>query len=353
MLFLWLMGCTSPDCDLDCPDSGDTDTQDTGEPYTGPPGCETPHATFMAESGGTQDLTAVMSDGTYTTLDVPGTLEVCPGTWFARLLIRADITVTGLDEGPETTILSGGESGTILDLAGATLTVKNITLNRGAGLDVDHNSGGGGVYCAEQGTVIVEDAVFSENFANDGAAIYTQECSVEISDSLFIDNLVDDDGGAVALWYSDAEIEDTVFESNVGLDGGALAIFYGELYASDLTVSNNQSTNFAGGFWTHESTVTIVDSVFEGNVNTGTQGGGMLINGSANLNRVAFRNNSTPRGGGIFVYWEADVLGTNCSFSDNTPDDIFAADYSTNDGVSHFGSEDYSFFCEHNACSEI
>lgn len=356
MLMVLMMACPSPKCDADCPDTGPetVDTEDTGEAYTGPAGCETPHATFKPSSGAAVDMTAVMTAGTYTTLDQPGVLEVCPGTWFTRLLIRADVTVKGLDTTPDTTILSGGESGTILDLAGATLTVENITLNRGAGLDVEHNSGGGGIYCEGNGTVLVEDAVFSENFANDGPAIYTQYCSLEVRDTLFIDNLAEDDGGAVALWYSDADIRDTIFQDNEALDGGALALFYGELYVADTSVMNNSSKNFAGGFWTLESDVTVLDSLFEGNVNApGTQGGGMLINGSASLNRVTFRDNGAPRGGGIFVYWEADVLGTNCSFSGNSPEDIFSADYSPEGGVSHSGSDDFSFFCEKNACSEI
>ena len=61
------------------------------------------------------------------------------------------------------TILSGGESGTIVEVDGVTTDLRNVTLDRGAGLDVDHNSGGGGVYCEGEGAVYADTVVFSNS----------------------------------------------------------------------------------------------------------------------------------------------------------------------------------------------
>jgi hypothetical protein len=358
LLLMSLLGCSDKECTEDCgDDSGETgvETDDTGDTgYTGPAGCETAHATFTATSGTVTDLTQVMTDGTYTTLEEDGTLEVCPGTWFTHLVVHANVTVSGLDEGPETTILSGGELGTVIEVSGPyTLTTENVTFNRGAGLDVEHNSGGGGLYCELEGSLVVRDSVFSENFANDGAGLYAQNCTVDVQNTLFHDNVVDDDGGALTVIASTATLYNVTFDNNVGLDGGAMAVFQSEVEIYGTTYSNNTSANFAGALWVHESTATIVDSFFDSNTNSDTQGGALLLNGSVSLNRVEITGNSAPRGGGIFVYWEADVLGTSCLFRDNSPEDIFSADYSQNGGVSHTGTEDYSFFCEDNECAEL
>jgi len=355
LLILGLLACSDKD-ETGPDDTGDTSSpDDTGDiEYQGPEGCEEAHATFTSASGGTEDLTQVMTDGTYYTFTEDGTLEVCPGTWFTHLVAHANVTVKGLDATPDTTILSGGELGTIIEVSGPyTLRVENVTLNRGAGLDVEHNSGGGGIYCEGEGRVEVEGAVFSQNFANDGAGLYAQYCAVDVQNSLFHDNLVDDDGGALTLWFSTGLLYNVIFDNNTGLDGGAMAVFQSDLEVYNTTYSNNTSDNFAGALWVHESSATIVDSVFDANTNLDTQGGAMLLNGSISLNRVEVTGNSAPRGGGVFVYWESDVLGTSVLFRDNSPEDIFVADYSTAGGESIWGNEDYSFFCEENACEEL
>ena len=44
--------------------------------------------------------------------------------WFSRVLVRADVEIVGLGELPKETVLSGGESGTIIDIAGPDVTVS-------------------------------------------------------------------------------------------------------------------------------------------------------------------------------------------------------------------------------------
>ena len=197
-------------------DSGDTgETGDSGEDVI----CGVDEVTFISTDGTETDFTEVMRAGTYTTFEEPGTLRFCPGTWFTRALIRADIHVEGYGDAPEDTILSAGEQGTILDVTGpeVLMTVSNLTLDRGAGLDVDHNSGGGGIYC-EEASVLGEDLVFSNNFANDGPGMYTTSCDFELNRATFVDNLSEDDGGALTLWFSDGVINDDSNHHNQMID---------------------------------------------------------------------------------------------------------------------------------------
>ncbi len=331
--------------------SGETgETGDSGNPED----CGEPVVTFVGEDATETDLTAPLLAGTYTTLDAPGTLRVCPGTWFARLLIRADVHVEGLGSAPEDTVLSAGEQGTILDVMGpdVLLTVQNVTLDRGAGLDVEHNSGGGGVYFESEGSVLVEDVIFSNNVANDGPGMYVTRCTIDLTRVVFRDNYGEDDGGALTMWFSEGTLTDVVFENNEALEGGAVAMFESTFSASGLEIRDNLAHNFGGGMWIFRSQAELTDTVFESNVNDGTNGAGLLFNGTGALTRVDFHDNVGVRGGGIFLYWESVLTGEDCDFSGNTPNDIWVADYSDEEGHAVEAGEGYSFSCAGNECSE-
>lgn len=342
-----------PDETAETGDTAADDTGDTGDTSV-PDACPVATVTFEHADTTVEDVTPYFLSGDYLTLDAPGRLLVCPGTWYARVLIRADVEVLGLGGSPDQTVLSGGASGTILDIAGpdVSVSVANVTLDRGAGLDVEHNSGGGGLYCDAYSTVSVSSVVFTNNTANDGAALYGTDCEVSVADSVFADNVSEDDGGAFTLWYSHATITDTVFSGNTALDGGALALFYGSATMSDVVFEDNTSGNFSGAVWVYRSDITLSDATLSRNVNTGGDAGGMLVYGSAVLERVAFTDNSAPKGGGLFVYYEAVVEGTDCRFSGNAPDDIYAADYTEAGGASYTAGDGYSFSCAGNVCAE-
>lgn len=356
IIFAGLLGCPGPD--TAGPDTGpqdDTDsppdTDDTDD--TTPDACATPAVTFVGTDGATHDFTETFLSGDYVTLALPGELQVCPGTWYSRVLVRADVTVVGLGNAPADTVLSGGLSGTILDVAGpnVTLDVRNVTLDRGAGLDVDHNSGGGGIYCEQDGAVIVSDALFSNNEANDGPAIYTNDCTLDVTNSDFYDNASEDDGGAVTLWDSTASFDDVQVHDNLSLDGGGMAIFNSDVTATNLSITDNTAEGFSGGIWLYNSTMSLTDGVFSGNQDEGgVYGGGLLVYGSATLQRVSFTGNSAPLGGGIFVYYEGVVHGTDCDFSGNSPEDVFASDGTAAGGLGYTGGSGISFTCEDNAC---
>jgi hypothetical protein len=359
ILAVGLLGCPGPDPDTgpkddtdttDTPDDTDT-TDDTDD--TGPAACAEPTVIFESTDGATQDLTAMFQSGDYVTLALPGTLQVCPGTWYSRVLVRADVSVVGLGATPADTILSGGLSGTILDVAGpaVTLTAHNVTFDRGAGLDVDHNSGGGGIYCEQEGAVIVTDAIFSSCEANDGPAIYTNNCTLDVTGSVFHDNVSEDDGGAITLWDSTASFDDVQVHDNQSLDGGGMAIFNSDVTATNLSIVDNVATGFSGGIWLYASTLALTDGVFSGNQDdSGVYAGGLLVYGSATLERVEFTDNSAPLGGGIFVYYEGVVQGTDCDFAGNSPEDIFASDGTSEGGQAYDAGTGSSFICQDNAC---
>ncbi len=354
-LIAGLLGCPGPKDTQDTetpddtgtpPDTDDTDTTQPGE-------CADPSVTFEGSDGAIHDLTESFTTGDYVTLALPGELRVCPGTWYSRVLVRADLDLVGLGDAPEDTILSGGLSGTILDIAGpdVTVSVDNVTFDRGAGLDPDHNSGGGGIYCEQEGVLVVTNAIFSANEANDGPAMYTNDCTVDVTSAVFRDNASEDDGGAVTLWDSTATFDDVQVHDNVSLDGGGMAIFNSDVTATNLSIVDNTASGFSGGIWLYNSDLTLTDGEFSGNTDDGGMyGGGLLVYGSATLERVSFSDNEAPLGGGIFVYYEGVVTGTDCDFAGNSPEDIFASDGTAEGGTAYDAGAGTDFSCADNAC---
>jgi hypothetical protein len=349
------LGCTNTEPDDSAPDDtsesdADTDTDtDTDTDADTDSVCPEAKVTYTPENGGVQDLTDAFMTGQYVTLAQPGTVEVCPGTWFSRVLLRADIEVIGLGTTPEQTVMSGGESGTIIDVSGpdVSVAVRNVTLDRGAGLDVDHNSGGGGVYCEQQGVVEITDARFTNNFANDGSGLYARNCDITVRNTNFTDNLSEDDGGAFTLWASTATLESVRMERNTSLDGGAMALFESTLSASNLVVADNTASNFGGGIWANDATISLVDAEILRNTNDGSDyGGGLIIHGTASMQRVTFTDNTAPLGGGLFVYYGATVNGTDITFNGNAPEDVYVAGSST----SHTVGDTVTFTCFDDAC---
>ncbi len=337
--------------DDSAPDDDTAVTDDTG---TVADPCVTPRVMFVDDAGVEEDVSAALLDGTYLTLDRPGTLQVCAGVWYSHLLIRAEVEVVGLGVDRDATVLSGGGTGSVLDVAGpdGKLTVSNLTVDRGLGLSKEHNSGGGGIYCEAYGAIEVTNTVFSNHEANDGSAIYVEDCGVQISGSRFVGNVSEDDGGAVTVWYSDLSVSDSEFSVNEALDGGALALFYGTGRVVDTHFESNTASMFGGAIWVYNSSFDIATSQLSGNSTTGGDGGGLLFYGTGTLTDVGFAGNSAVRGGGIFVYYEASIVGDRCDFSRNSPDDLYVADYSAEGGVSQNLGEDANFICAANVCDE-
>ncbi len=349
-------GPTDTDADADADADADTDTDADGDTDTDTTAAETCGGgnvvLFEHEDGSRDDVTAGFLDGTYQTFDAPGRLLVCPGVWYARLLIRAPVDVVGLGADPSETTLSGGESGTVLDVSGKgnALTVSNLTIDRGEGLDKAHNSGGGGIYCEDFATVDVDGVSFTHNFANDGSALYATDCHVSVLQSVFADNVSEDDGGAVTLWYSEGVFEDVRMVGNVSLDGGAMAIFYSTASFTRASFEDNVATSFSGGIWVYYSDITMSQSLFARNDNPTGQAGGLFVYGTAYLDRVNFTDNVARMGGALFSYYDATVQGTACDFVNNTPDDVYQADYTSEGGVSYVAGSAATFTCEGNVC---
>ncbi len=325
-----------------------TDTADTADTADSASPCA--EVVFTATDGRQEDLTDAFTEGDFVTLDQEGVLGFCPGTWFVRLTAAAPLTVLGLGATPEETVLSGGESGTVLTArgAGVDVVVENATLDRGATEGVRNEQLAGGITCAEGASVRVVDAVLSNHYAYDGAAVFAMSgCVLDLEGVRLTANSAEDDGGAVRVDTSSATLTDVRFEGGEARDCGGLFVHDSDVSIRGAAFADNSSRDSQGGALLHYyGTLQIEDATFETNVANGV-GGAVALFGDTFLDRVSFVGNVADTGGGaIYLYPDHGTLTcTGCSFADNSPDDV---------GLEGGGSYDFGdgvdFSCDTDGC---
>jgi uncharacterized repeat protein (TIGR01451 family) len=142
-------------------------------------------------------------------------------------------------------------------------------------------------------------------------------------------------GGGVYNAFGRLTIEDGTLTGNRAELGGAIASlrFDGVLAVTIArsTFSGNQAVGGSGGAIYNRSTMTVVDSTFEGNRVTNAafafQGGGAIDNnsfaGQADIANSLFTNNEAPRGGAILNFNAADLTLRNSDVVANRLGPVF------------------------------
>jgi hypothetical protein len=181
---------------------------------------------FEREDGDREDVTSVFAAGTEkspvrVSLEEPGTLYVCEGTWYAGVEATADIEIVGAPD-RDTCILDGaGIIPTLLVKDGISVDVSHLTLKRG------NNAGGGGsISCANFGIVHGDDVVIEGNGStvmSYGGAIYLG-CGCELSlEHARVRHGSALDGGLMIVTGSSAYLDDVIFSDGHADGGGAIS----------------------------------------------------------------------------------------------------------------------------------
>ena len=151
--------------------------------------------------------------------------------------ITSQITIEGNGH-----IINGDHKYRIFDVAGGELTIKDMTLAHGSGVD------GGALRLRENASVSVDKVAFLRNRATNGGAIASLSDSAKavIRDSVFENNAADDWGGAIRAQRGSVTIAGSAFKGNrAQAFGGALNGEYGSFTVSDSTFTKNRAA--AGG----------------------------------------------------------------------------------------------------------
>ncbi len=181
--------------------------------------------------------------------------------------------------------ISGIGKHRIFDVAGGTLTLRNVTLADGK------SSSGGAIRLREGGRIEAEQVTFRNNSAATGGAIATLSdgASASISNSSFFHNSAEDYGGAIyalhgnislanssftrnraetfgggALHaeYGSIDAINSTFHGNIAAGGGALNVHFGKVNLTHVTMLDNQATQTGGdAIVNNEGSITLLNSI--------------------------------------------------------------------------------------------
>lgn len=279
---------------------------DDGDPLVTP-------ASWRPDGGAPIDLSAWMGrdDGhpVPLSLDVGGTLTLCPGHWPAALVITAPVSVGAWQPG---VVLSGAGTHTPVTVTGARghATLTGITVRDGhATADVTTrrgtHRGGGGLRCDDGATLTLHRVTVRDNHAEVGGGVFAGgSCTVALNRTLIAGNHASEAGGGVALQDAGLTSHAGAIADNQAAAGGGIDATGGALDLDDTDLLRNLASVGAGGLSAHATPVTLTDlRVAE---NRGASAGGLhAFLGQLDLLRVEVDGNlaAAPeaRGGGARV----------------------------------------------------
>lgn len=257
-------------------------------------------------------LTALAGGGTVT--------FACSGTITLTNTISVALDTT-VDGSGQSVTLSGNDAVRVFRVnAGTTLNLNRLTIANGR----DNSGSGGGIF--NSGTVIINNSTFSRNWAylSGGGIINFPGASAVISDSTFNNNTTDiQNGGGIGCWPGTSlTVANTTFRNNTsGQYGGGIHVD-GMANLTDVTIIDNRAVAAGGGIAAANSAanVTLNRANISGNEANGSGGGiGIWSSGATlSINQVTIDNNTAGQyGGGISAGDDTIVTIANSTVSNN------------------------------------
>jgi len=213
-------------------------------------------------------------------------------------------------------------------LIDAVATIDGCTFDSNAA-DYAVDDGGGGAIIGFDSSLQVENSDFLDNTSNYLAgSIYMNESEAQITSSSFAGNIAVT-GGAIVNHLSHLTVESCTLENNTadgdayegpwghGYGGAFYAENQGESTISGCTFSGNEASELGGAVCVTESSLIVIDSVFEENSSTGddSQGGAVYQElGPMEISGSAFTNNSAGLQGGAIGTQFPDSITLEGSF---------------------------------------
>lgn len=199
-----------------------------------------------------------------------------------------------------------------------TLTINNSTLT-------GHSNFGKELVKNINGSLLVNDTSFSNNYAEKGAGINFSGNILNIKSSEFINNKAFY-GGAIYLNNGNVDISKSKFNKNTSSSGGgALFISTNSTVVLDNTsfLENFVSTGSTGGAIQNNGNLVIRNnSVFSNNQVVLGSGGAISNSGTLNIDKTIFENNLSKNDGGAITS-TGNVTVTNSTFRGNTSTEYF------------------------------
>lgn len=232
---------------------------------------------------------------------------VAPGTYVENILWPNTQGIHLISElGPDTTIIDGNASGTVIKInihIDSTTIIHGFTVRNGF-IELDH---GGGINCW---------------FA-----------SPTISGNIVTGNSVGHQGGGIYCWNSSAIIINNDIYDNKSISSGAgISCRFSPVTISGNTITDNytRSVGAGGGIYCQNSMAVITGNTIIRN-HAGGGGGGMYLTDTSSAiisNNIISENTANPSygGAGIYCYRSSPTIDS-CTISDNQSDGVYCAIY--------------------------
>jgi predicted outer membrane repeat protein len=170
----------------------------------------------------------------------PNTITLSADITLAAALptITAKLTIDGDDHS-----ISGDDTYAILVVRDVDITVQDLTLTAGSGIN------GGAIYI-QDGSLVANNVVITENIARDhGGGIYVSNGTMDIlNGSEITKNTAGDTGGGIWVNNVNTSITDSEINENVtNAGGGGLSALASQLTLTHVTLAYNTGTEDGGG----------------------------------------------------------------------------------------------------------
>lgn len=227
-----------------------------------------------------------------------------------------------------------GFSGVMVQVSSNT-TIKNIIFN-------DNGvNGADSVISVASGTLTLENVTICNRNSTTSAINASSASSVTINGGKYYNNIITGDGettgnGAVLTAKNINVDADAIFSNNSAVNGGAIYINSGTTRTIMGKFSNNHASGDGGAIYVKGNSLSLQGAKFAANYAVGN-GGAIYLNGttlSVNKNGsidCEFKNNSATNGGAI--YSGSDIAITAGTFTGNTATTVEGVDESGKGGV--------------------
>jgi parallel beta helix pectate lyase-like protein len=222
----------------------------------------------------------------------PGdTVWVGAGTYRGPFVLKKSIVLFG-DEGPDSTILDGGDSVRVLHIEGVRgAGVIGFTIRRG------HANSGGGISCVRDSSVMIATCLFEKNWET-GLALWASE-DINLSELQFVENT----GGGLSVNASSVAMRQCAFVRNKANAGGAISLYESTTIfpVRGCRFEDNHADTAAGGaVYADSSQLLLADSMFLRNTSALAGGAVAVMRDSRSaITRCVFQENSAKASGAL------------------------------------------------------
>lgn len=243
--------------------------------------------------------------------------------------------VVNINGGTVNTNIASAEGGGLWNGSG-TMNINGTTINGNTASGAGADQGGAGIYNLNAGTLVIQNAVISNNIANGtlgsgGGILNDVGSQLSVTNAAITGNTavragggIEDNSGTSTILLNNVNLNNNSVTGPPGNGGGLHITGAGSVTITGGTVNNNTATLEGGGLWNGSGTMNVTGTTLNANTVSGPaadDGGGAIFNtaGTVNVMNATITNNlatgTSGSGGGIFSL--AGTVTVNASTLDS------------------------------------